>query len=1211
MLNWLSKYKPLLFALLSTTLFLCYCITIFFPNYQKDARKFEVRFQSLEQELENYLYKHAYQLKSAETDNLWSLTESSPTFCYVHVFQNDSLIYWNTNHLPTLRFSDIHFPADGILHLQNGWYYCKTHTVKNKVICTSFLIKHDFAYQNNELKNDFSKQLKFPYEATISFEQDSKYAIHDKHGHFLFAAVPTGHQLVSDFHSKTLLLVLIVSLVAWLFYVYKLSFRLSFFRKIGVILLVVLLRLLSLKFNWFDFMNGIKSTQTSLFHLNQFFPNYLELVIHVLCFVFVVFSVISVFKVAVKTKKVIGFLFFLLIVPFSLFVTYLSKGLIENSTITLSIERIFSFDFYSFVSLLLIGVLLYAQYTFTVQIITLNKRLENHVLNLGIIAMIAFFALYFCISHWEGAQEVTFLNGCVTLLVVYFVYKNTKRFQLGFDILVLALFSLITAENLTHFNTEKERIEREFFARKISNERDIETETAYSKIVHVINNDHFLQKLIKSPIRLSLSDFEYRMERRIFNNYWERYDMNFFLFDKYGQSLISEDTNKQITYFNDLENLVTKHGIPSEIDSNIFYISDHSGQFSYIIRQEIAGKDSTKSLFFCTLKSKKIPEEIGFPRLLIPSKAQILEPFENYAIAKYHDGKLVTKYGQFNFPLSFNSVKFWPVTALNNYASFEGYSHYIYRQSDLDYIVVSSKNVTWLEFLTAFSFLFCVFGCCLIPFLFRKQDFFKLKHTVSLAVKIQLVLVSLVFFSLLVSGWGSGLFVRNQYDEFSDLVLKDKLSSVNNDLLNVLGNKQNLAINEEGDYLDFLTQHIAKVFATDVNFYDQNGFLLSTSRPKVFNLGLISEQMNPIALSAFLFQTKSDFAQEEQIGNLSYTSAYLPFYNSNRKLLGFLNLQQFGQQKEFEHQIQKFLASIINVFVLLLVVSIVLAIFVSEWLTAPLRKLQDNFAAIRFGQHNTPITYEKADEIGTLVKAYNQKLAELESAAQLLLKSERESAWREMAQQVAHEIKNPLTPMKLGIQQLLRVYDPANPNSQKQLQKVAQSMIEQIDSLTRIANEFSSFAKMPLPNQVELDLLPLIRTVIDFFNQDATVVITFETDLTHANIKADKDQMIRTFNNLIKNAIQSIPPEKKGLILIRVEEQKDWFHISIKDNGTGISQEKWETLFVPYFTTKSHGSGLGLAIVKQIVENHEGSVSFESKLGVGTVFHLELPTLRH
>jgi nitrogen fixation/metabolism regulation signal transduction histidine kinase len=276
-----------------------------------------------------------------------------------------------------------------------------------------------------------------------------------------------------------------------------------------------------------------------------------------------------------------------------------------------------------------------------------------------------------------------------------------------------------------------------------------------------------------------------------------------------------------------------------------------------------------------------------------------------------------------------------------------------------------------------------------------------------------------------------------------------------------------------------------------------------------------------------------------------------------------------------------------------------------------LRKLQDNFAAIRFGQHNTPITYEKADEIGTLVSAYNQKLVELESAAQLLVKSERESAWREMAQQVAHEIKNPLTPMKLGVQQLLRVYDPENPNSQKQLQKVAQSMIEQIDSLTKIANEFSNFAKMPLPNQVALDLLPLIRTVIDFFNQDSTVVITFETDLIHAYVKADKDQMIRTFNNLIKNAIQAIPQETNGIILIRAIEQSDRFHISIQDNGTGISQEKWETLFVPYFTTKSNGTGLGLAIVKQIVENHEGSVSFESKVDVGTIFHIELPKLKH
>jgi len=365
--------------------------------------------------------------------------------------------------------------------------------------------------------------------------------------------------------------------------------------------------------------------------------------------------------------------------------------------------------------------------------------------------------------------------------------------------------------------------------------------------------------------------------------------------------------------------------------------------------------------------------------------------------------------------------------------------------------------------------------------------------------------------------------------------------------------------------------------------------------------------MNPIAVKAFLVDNKSEFIHEENIGKLNFASAYLPFYNHEGKQLGFLNLQHFGQQKEFENQIQKFLVAIINVFMLLLAISIVLAIFISDWVTAPLRLLQENFSKIKFGKHNQQISYDKEDEIGALVKDYNQKLEELEFTAQQLAQSERESAWREMAKQVAHEIKNPLTPMKLSIQQLLRVYDPNDPNSEKKLQRVANSIIEQIDALTNIANEFSNFAKMPRPDVVALDLIPVLENVIEVFREEGSCEITLKTKLKKVLIKADKDQMIRIFNNLIKNSIQSIPENRKGKIQIRIIKEEKNVHIEIEDNGEGISADKKSKIFVPYFTTKTTGTGLGLAMVKQIIENHNGTIYFETLENKGTTFIIDLP----
>ena len=476
-----------------------------------------------------------------------------------------------------------------------------------------------------------------------------------------------------------------------------------------------------------------------------------------------------------------------------------------------------------------------------------------------------------------------------------------------------------------------------------------------------------------------------------------------------------------------------------------------------------------------------------------------------------------------------------------------------------------------------------------------------------LALKIQVVMISLVFLSLLAFGWGSGVFVSNQYNQYTNEVIREKLNSVQTEVKAKLGDFDQLKIDDNGDYMQYILQKFARVFFTDINLYDTDGYLLATSRPKVFNVGLISEQMNSKAFSNLKFGKKSEFVQLEQIGNLSYSSAYQPFYNNSGEQLAYINLQHFGKQSEFENQIEKFLVAIINVFILLLAISIILAIFISNWLTSPLRILQESFANVRFGKVNERIKYSKNDEIGALVADYNRKLEELEFAADQLAQSERESAWREMAKQVAHEIKNPLTPMKLGIQQLLRTLDPNDPNSKAKVEKVANSMIEQIDALTKIANEFSNFAKMPLRSESEINLPELIERVVEVFSSEENVSLKLNIIDKQLIILADKDQLIRVFNNLIKNAIQSIPSERKGLIQINVTRNSDSVEIEIIDNGIGIDKEKRKNIFVPYFTTKSTGTGLGLAMVKQIIENHNGQIGFESKVNVGTTFRINLP----
>jgi nitrogen fixation/metabolism regulation signal transduction histidine kinase len=334
----------------------------------------------------------------------------------------------------------------------------------------------------------------------------------------------------------------------------------------------------------------------------------------------------------------------------------------------------------------------------------------------------------------------------------------------------------------------------------------------------------------------------------------------------------------------------------------------------------------------------------------------------------------------------------------------------------------------------------------------------------------------------------------------------------------------------------------------------------------------------------------------------------LPFFNSDGKLLAFVNLQHFGQQQELESQIQQFLVAIINVFMLLLAISVILAIVMSNWVTKPLRFLQTNLSLIQFGKKNQIINYDKNDEIGILIREYNTKLVELEQTADQLAKSERESAWRDMAKQVAHEIKNPLTPMKLSIQQMMRVFEKENPAAKEKVDRLANSLIEQIDGLTRIANEFSNFAKMPSPVLENVELIQTIKNVISIFEQEG-VSILFDANVPVLEMNADKDQIIRAINNLLQNSIQAFDSNENGVIKIKLEVQETICKITISDNGKGIPEDRQNKVFVPYFTTKSTGTGIGLSITKQIIENHNGKIYFESKENSGTFFYIELPLL--
>ncbi len=1200
----LYKYRHTSFAVLATLIFGIAFGIVFNADNKRSIASFQERFESMELRLNRFVDIKRQDIQKNGEWKGWGQLSNESSFD-LHIYHKDSLVYWNTNQLPIHRFADLHFPGEGIIHLQNGWYFAKTATVDDYVVCGSFLIQHDYSYQNADLENTFVEALSTPINASISLEQERSSSIYSSDKKFLFSLVPNEYQPATENESIVLMLLLLASICLWLYVVYQVQRKAHYALRIALPLLLIFLRIASLKGLWFGFMHDTAGLDPSVYGSNEWFPNFFEYLVNCALLVYLLASIRRMMH-TMRRGKWLGFLLYGLNILLWAFLLYLNQGLIENASIPLIVDRLFAMNVFSFLAIMSLGVLFYAFFLYAKASAELNNKLGNNGATLAVTSFFLGISYFFYEINFgyhlffAAVFPLIFLS-----ILIYQEYREAKSSQLVFGLLYLMLFSLVTAFNLSEFNFRKEKGERELYANQLANERDVITEVEYNAMANNIEKDPIVQRLISNPFNIGLSDFEGGLERRMFNGFWERYEMGFYLFDTTGVSLI-QGVDFQKTDFSEFNELITEHGDPSEIDPRIVFIKDFSGQFSYIIHQRIASENGNAAVFISTLKSKKIPEEIGFPRLLISSRAKVLESLENYSVARYHNGRLITKYGDFNYPAKSFPLRKWKRDT-DGYCNYDGYNHFVLRKSNNDLIVLSTKNTDWVTLLTSFSYLFGFFGILLLPlfFQFSYTPFFN--KTLSLAVKIQLLLIGLVFLSLLAFGWGSGVFVSNQYNEYTNEVIGEKLVSVEIELRGKIGNENAVSVSEKGNYLETVLQRLSKVFFTDINIYTTDGFLLASSRPKVFNSGLIGEQINPQALYALKIKDKSEFIHQESIGQLNYASAYLPLYNQNGKLIAYSNLQHFGQQTEFENQIQQFLVSIINVFMLLLAITIVLAIFISSWVTAPLRLLQESFARMKFGTFNQQIDYEKDDEIGALVKDYNQKLVELEFAAEQLARSERESAWREMAKQVAHEIKNPLTPMKLSVQQLLRVYDPNDPASEEKLKRVVASIIEQIDALTHIANEFSSFAKMPRPQEEAMDLLPLIQNVLEVFRQEGDCYIELRSFVRGIDVRADKDQMLRLFNNLLKNAIQAIPDLSKGAIIVIVELREGMYSIEVKDNGSGIPEERRAKIFVPYFTTKSTGTGLGLAMVRQIAENHGGSVSFESETGVGTSFIVSLP----
>lgn len=810
---------------------------------------------------------------------------------------------------------------------------------------------------------------------------------------------------------------------------------------------------------------------------------------------------------------------------------------------------------------------------------------------------------------WVFYEKFFVVLALLPLAILAFRSHERASSQLSFDnsswLMMWMIFSIGLAFTYSISNQRVADEEQILTAKKLSSDKDPLLEFLFSDL-----NQQWMQDSLLNSLIFDETVEDQKVNTYIRNNYLQgylaRYETE--VTTCYAdQDLILQPENRKVNCISYFNSLLDNRGDSLRpggiylIDNNLLGVH----YVGYLLFDE-PNKSGLNSLHvFIEFFNKFIPEGTGYPDLLIDADRSIGPDLNKYSFATYREGTLYYKFGSYFFPLRLDLIS--PST--EGFFNRDGYRHAVLKYSD-KILIISRKNKGWAELLAPFSFFLLVNGLLVIFIKGIQEGFPNIRKSfATFRTRLQLIISVSLLASFALIGTITTVYLADIYRKKNDDFLAEKTQSLIVELEHKL---KDLPISGQSmrDYLNQILLKFSLVFFSDINLYDVEGKLLATSRPEIFELGLTGEMMHPGAFRAMHIQNRLYLRQYEEIGKAGFISAYAPFKNSFGEVIAYVNLPYFVKETEMQREVRSVVLSYLNIFLLLSALSVLFALFVSRRLTQPLQMIQQKMSRVQLGHANEKINYQRYDEIGELVNQYNTLLDQLALSADLLARSERESAWREMARQVAHEIKNPLTPMRLSVQYLLRAWDDKDPDIDQKLKNIAQTLISQIDTLSSIASAFSDFAVMPQPKPVKLDLAEVLRKVINLFDHQPNIHFTFNLNTKLPTmVEADPENLNRIFTNLIKNSIQAIGSKPNAHITINLGENENanLFLVEVEDTGKGMTEEEARKVFTPNFTTKSSGMGMGLSIVYSLVQQAGGKISFKTKPGEGTSFTVELP----
>lgn len=1218
MLKSLNKNISYLFLVLSVLFLITYYLTQHFhdKNHKSSAETDNLAKQIDSQGVKLFSLKAiAEKIVTQNPSNYWekldSLFQKTNYICFIT--SNDSVNYWNTNKVDVVSFDAL--VADNSLHvvkLPSGIYLYAGSNISTNSIYILELIRADFQVNNNLLKPEFNSVYSNSHNIELTLEEEgASHLIYSKNGEFLFGTKDNNVNDISNNKPFSILLLFLLSYIFITLFFLRWIYDSTLYNKsplvsfLAFLFVTLMIRIADINFAFPAKLKTSSYFSNTVFDI-PFTGTVGDLLINTI--ILIILS-IAAYRFFSKGKfeyssvniliKYTAFVLFTIITLFILFHT------VYDQEISILSENILKNDELFILILVIISLNLGLYYIFTT---FLNSTKEDKVPFFipFFISFLSVFIIYLLTDVPIALLIITVSITSFLIIIKRFFWKYASDPFLN-HLILLVLLAIVSSVIISHSYKLKNDRYQKYISRTMSVTSDALFEYSYETMVGDIMEDEHLKQIVFNDSTTNDHELKTYIKSEYLTGYLDKFDVQI---TNCGENeLLEIQPEGEIydceEYFNSLIEDFTN---PVK-DSLLFHFNTGAESIYYLGKITIKHPDniSNNRSLFLEFVSSHVPEGLGYPELLIDKRSYTLN-LSQYSFAIYSNNHLTYKFGDFayNTYLSFtNDFK------LDTFFDYENYRHLAVQVSDDNYLIVSREETRTTMNIVSFSIIFILLtliSIIIYLIVYARKAFYLFR--LNFKTRLQTFVIASLTLTFVLMAVATLIYIEDSSREDLEKQLTEKSNSVLIELQHKLSSVTNLQ-SQDTEFLHQLLRKFSLVFFSDINLYDKSGYLVATSRPEIFEKSLLSSYINPAAFNAIFKENKLNFITEEKIGALKYYSSYVPINLNNDYPIGIVNLPYFARQTEFTKSYYIMLSYLINIYVIIGIIGTLIAVIFSRYLTRPLVLLQENLAAIRIDKHNEKIQWSKNDEIGMLIHEYNRMVDKLEQSADLLKHSERESAWREVARQIAHEIKNPLTPMKLNVQYLEKSFKNNDPDFATKINSISKSLITQIDTLNNVAEMFSDFAISKSFNFSEVDLKTIITSSVDLFNKNSNVSISLDFKDPEANcltLGFEKD-ILRVINNILKNAIQSLDKNDNGKINIKVNHDSKSIIVAISDNGKGISEEMRPKIFQPYFTTKTSGTGLGLAIVKNIMNEVGGKVSFESDALKGTTFFLHFPVV--